>query len=138
MMRATATYTPRGEAGRFIETVIRPAAREGVRKAAAHVLDVAKGIVPVDTGALRASGYTDVKDTPRTVVGVIGFSEHYAMYVEYGTGRAGAASAGRGAGPYSSSWPGMPAKPYLRPALDITRQDIMPIVSRELALRIGR
>lgn len=138
MIRATATYTPRMDAGRFIESIVRPAARAGVQVAARHTLDAAKGLVPVDTGALKASGYTEVRDTPKTVVGVIGFSESYAAYVEYGTGRAGAASAGRGPYPYSMAWPGMVAQPYLRPAIDITRGDVGTIVARELALRMRK
>jgi len=49
----------------------------------------------------------------------------YAGYVEFGTGRRGAASPGAGPFPYRQSWPGMAAQPYCRPALDIGRSQVL-------------
>jgi hypothetical protein len=60
----------------------------------------------------------------------------HAAYVEFGTGQRGAASAGAGNGPYSETWPGMPAQPYLRPALDTARPAILGAFARR-GFRVG-
>jgi len=137
-IRATATATPRGSAGQFIAARIAPAVRAAVEASGKAVLEEAKRIVPVDTGELRDSGYTTVRETDKTIVADVGFSANHAAYVEYGTGRAGAASAGAGAGPYSPTWPGMPAQPYLRPALDTTRETIRELFASQIALAMRK
>jgi HK97 gp10 family phage protein len=45
------------------------------------ILAEAQGRAPVDTGALRASGFADGADSEYT----IGFTKDYARYVEFGT-----------------------------------------------------
>jgi hypothetical protein len=45
--------------------------------------------------------------------------------VEFGTGRRGASSAGAGPYSYDPNWPGMVAQPYMRPALDTARPQIL-------------
>ena len=53
-----------------------------VKQLAEQILDEAQGSAPVDTGALRASGFVDGSDSEYT----IGFDRDYAPYVEMGTG----------------------------------------------------
>ncbi len=133
-IRATATATPRSSAsGQFISSRVTPAVRAAVTAFANLVLQEAQAIVPVDTGTLRDSGSVVVQDTPKTVVGHVVFSAPYAAYVEYGTGRRGAESAGAGPYPYTLSWPGMSARPYLRPALDTARQAGMELFNSQIA-----
>lgn len=96
-----------------------PALVGAVTEAAEAVAEEAQAIVPVDTGELRDSiGIGPVALIGNAVQGSVQATSPHAAYVEFGTGQRGAASAGAGAGPYSESWPGMPAQPYLRPALD--------------------
>lgn len=63
---------------------------------AVHEIEtIAKGIVPVDTGALQAS----IEGTAAGMEGHVVVGEYYAGYVEFGTRY-------------------MPAQPYLQPAVD--------------------
>ncbi len=121
-IRATATFTPRGNVGQFISSVIAPANLAALADVAAIVLLEAQAIVPVDTGELRDSGHVDVRETAASAVADVIFDAGHAAYVEYGTGIAGASSPGAGPYPYSATWPGMRAQPYLRPALDNMRR----------------
>jgi HK97 gp10 family phage protein len=135
-LQATATWKPRSDLGRYVETHVTPAVRASVLASVRVIEQAAKAIVPVDTGALRESITSDVDDSGRTIVGRVGPHTHYAAYVEFGTGIAGAASAGHGAGPYSPTWAGMPAQPYMRPALDEHRAGIAYLFRREIALAL--
>lgn len=119
-IKATATYTPRGNVGQFIAKVAQ-ANREALRDVGAIVLLEAQAIVPVDTGELRDSGKVEVRETAKGAVADVIFAAGHASYIEYGTGIAGSISAGAGPVPYSPTWAGMPARPYLRPALDQVR-----------------
>jgi HK97 gp10 family phage protein len=131
-IRATATFTPRSDAGRFVSSKITPAVIEATSDIAQIVLLEAQALCPVDTGALRDSGRVDVQDSGAVAVGTVTFEKYYAAYVEYGTGQRGAASPGAGPYPYSPTWPGMPAQPFLRPALDTVRSEALG----EFALRM--
>jgi HK97 gp10 family phage protein len=131
-LRATAQYTPRSDAGRFIASNIVPAVLEAAAAMGQVVLLEAQAIVPVDTGELKASGRTAVRQTGSSVVADVEFTAPHAAYVEYGTGIRGQESAGAGPYPYSPTWPGMPAQPYLRPALEVARAEAVG----EFALRI--
>jgi len=131
-IRATATYTPRGDTGRFIAAKIAPAVLDATEDMGRVVLLEAQRIVPVDTGELQASGRVIVRETGSSCVADIEFTAGHAAYVEYGTGIAGAASPGAGPYPYSANWPGMRAQPYLRPALEIGRAEAVG----EYALKI--
>jgi HK97 gp10 family phage protein len=125
MLKATAQYTPRGDLGQFVKARITPAVREAVARSCDIVVEEAKTIVPVRTGELRDSIHaTEPQDREHTVVGSVVADAPHAGYVEYGTGIRGAASEGAGPYPYSATWPGMAARPYLRPALDAARERI--------------
>lgn len=121
-IRATATYTPRDAAGRFVRDVLAPANMGATLDVGEIVLAEAKVIVPVRTGELRDSGHVKGRETPGTCVADVVFDAPHAAYVEYGTGIVGASSPGAGPYPYSPTWKGMAAQPYLRPALDLVRQ----------------
>jgi HK97 gp10 family phage protein len=103
-----------------------PVFASAVREACEEVQVEAQNIVPVDTGDLRNSiTVQTVSLEGSTVKGTVAANQPYAAYVEFGTGARGAASAGAGQGPYTESWPGMPAQPYMRPALDTARPAIL-------------
>jgi hypothetical protein len=100
---------------------------------------------PVRTGALRASGKVS------TYAGEIDYinPRHYAWYVELGTGIRGAATwedfYGRSrldkywptfTPAFSETWPGMSAKPYVRPSVVISMDalfgELQTLVHEEL------
>lgn len=124
-IRATATFTPRNDLGQFIATRIMPGVVDATTDAGLVVLLEAQALCPVDTGALRDSGRVEVTQTDRTAIANVVFDEPYAAYVEFGTGIRGAASAGAGPYPYDPEWPGMRAQPFLRPALDNSRDEMI-------------
>lgn len=99
---------------RFVPKIVA-----AVRESCEAVVGEAQAIAPVDTGQLRDSIQTaSVELVGTTVRGEVEATAPYAAYVEFGTGQRGEASAGAGPGPYNPNWPGMPAQPYMRPALD--------------------
>ena len=120
-------YVPRNGAGQFIQARIDEAVAQAVTGWATKVLETAQDIVPVDTGELRDSGHVEVTQAGKTVAAAVVFDAPHSVYVEFGTGIRGAASPGAGDGPYSSTWPGMAAQPYLRPAFDAHRDEAEPM-----------
>lgn len=74
----------------------------------------AKTIVPVDTGRLRSSIASEVRQIGPVIKGFIGSNLHYAPYVEMGTRY-------------------MSAQPYLRPAVDAHMDDARQLFKNALA-----
>jgi HK97 gp10 family phage protein len=81
----------------------------------------AKTLAPVDTGNLKGSIHMEVKNKKEKIEGRVYTNLQYAPYVEFGTG-----IKGNGSYPYSieglelaykEDWAGMPAQPYMYPAL---------------------
>lgn len=87
------------------------------------MVDYSKQMVPVDTARLKGSITHMETDTGLEFETRAGSNVEYAPYNEYGTGDAGQWSGGstyRGHDSkvtYTEGWPGMYARPYLRPAL---------------------
>ncbi len=134
-LNATATFRPRGSGGQFVEAVISPRVVAAVTAAGRLVQATAQQLCPVDTGDLQRSITLEVEETARTIVARVAPHMPYAAYVEFGTGIAGSLSEGAGDDiKYSSTWPGMPAQPYMRPALDACREPVAGIFRGELSL----
>ena len=127
-LSASSSYSSTGNAAAIVARVAA-GATQGCQNWAAAVLADAQAVVPVRTGALRDSGHTETTEEAGGVAVQVVFDADYAIYVEFGTGRRGAASAGAGPGPYDPNWPGMAAQPYLRPAFDAHREDAAPTVA---------
>ena len=117
----------------------RAAFKTALEQAAARALEIiggniesyAKGLVPVDTGALRNSITHAVEDD--TVLA--GSAVSYAPYVELGTGKEYSPppewienNAPRGAGIKG----GVKPRPYLRPAVENYTQEYKGIIENEL------
>lgn len=98
--------------------------------------DTAKLLCPRDTGALAESITTEIRETEKTITGIVSPHMPYAAFVEFGTGIVGAGSAGAGPGPYSSTWPGMVAQPYMRPALDSSRGAVSDLFRSEISVAL--
>lgn len=137
-LHATAIFRPRSDIGRFIEARANPSVRAAVLASCKLIEGAAKAMCPKDTGALSESISTNVNDSGKTIVGRVGPHMPYAAYVEFGTGIAGAASPGAGEGPYNTSWPGMPAQPYMRPALDENKGTIYDVFRKEIGVGFSK
>lgn len=136
---AKSVYRPRMSAGQFIEARITPGVIASITAADELVLQEAQAIVPIRTGELQSSGKTlPVEQKGSTVVGGVAFTAGHAAYVEFGTGIRGAAGPGSGPYPYSSTWPGMSPRPYLRPALDTAREAIRALFRSQIALSLNK
>jgi HK97 gp10 family phage protein len=118
----------------------------GVSDGAQIVETAAKENAPVATGALRDSiDTTVVRGIQNTqgggplnsslfgVTATVAPHTDYDVYVEFGTGRRGAASPGAGEGPYDPNWPGMAAQPYMRPAADDNRDAVVDAITSGVA-----
>jgi hypothetical protein len=129
-LRANATF----RAGDFsrVEAAIVPKLLTGAQNAANAVLEISQSRVPVDTGALKASGGTSVEWKGTVVTGYITYSVYYAAFVEFGIRQRGAA--GEWAGPFSySEGNGFAGFGYARGALDIGRPQVLAAYQEALA-----
>lgn len=86
-------------------------ARAAVRKACLMVEAGAKQRAPVDTGFLRNSISTTVRDTKDGAVGEVGPTANYGGFVELGTSRMG-------------------PQPYLRPASDAVEPSFTALLEK--------
>jgi HK97 gp10 family phage protein len=96
--------------------------------AAKEVQAQAKWLSPVDTGELHNSIVTTTERAGNVITGLVTTNKEYAAYVEFGTGQRGSAYSGADKAPgitgYRADWPGMPAQPYLYPALKFKEKSI--------------
>ena len=123
-IRATSTFRA-GDLSRLM-AAIAPRVEAAVTNGANAVLEISRQYCPVDTGELVSSGGVEVEMKGLQIVGAVSYTSGHAAYVEMGTGRRGAES-GHGAPgiTYNPNWPGMAGSPFLRPALDSGRPDIL-------------
>jgi len=105
-----------------LDVKLSKALDEALNEIAEKIRDDAKSLVPVDTGALRKSIRIEKKGELQVSVvagdgGVInprtGREVDYAGYVEFGTSR-------------------MNPKPYMQPALEKNRDELLNIVRRKI------
>ena len=110
-------------AGLDIMPILQKTMPQVMKRIGSLIVDTAKGMVPVDTARLKGSITHIETDTGMEFSTSAGTNVEYAPYVEYGTGDSGQWSGGatyRGhdsGAKYTEGWPGMYARPYLRPAL---------------------
>lgn len=115
------------------------AAKAAVGQACALVERSAKQKAPKDTGNLRGSIQSEVREGADGIEGVIFTPLEYAPYVEYGTGLF-AESGGRADVPWcyqddKGEWhstSGQHPQPFMRPALDENREQILRILKEAL------
>jgi HK97 gp10 family phage protein len=133
---ARAVFTPRNSAGQFVETVIKPGVVASVQASCDLIKETARSYAPVKTGALAASIDAKIDDSGKTVVGRVFANVPYADYVEFGTGRRGAASPQAGPYPYDPDWPGMTPRPFMRPAVDESRGAVLDLFRSNVSVSI--
>lgn len=106
-----------------------------MKEVVGDVQSTSKLLSPVDTGTLRNSLHTRVRDGRDKIVGDVFTNLNYAVYVEFGTGQRGSGSGGTSPYidvSYNSQWAGMVAQPYLYPAITQERPNILRKFSDEL------
>lgn len=109
--------------------------KQAMGKVCALVERTAKEKAPKDTGALRRSITSNVKEEADYIVGTIYTPLEYAPYVEYGTGLFAENDNGRSDVPWSykddeGNWHstfGQHPHPYMRPALTDNKEKILQI-----------
>lgn len=106
---------------------------------ASMMKETAVMLVPVDTGALKASLNTSITSDEEGLTVSLGTNLHYAPYVEYGTGMRGQETGkiygGReSTAEYSVEINGIKAQPYLRPALYDNENRIRNRIMKEMTL----
>lgn len=122
-----------------IELLDEIALRNAMGRAMAIVERSAKEKAPKDTGALRRSITSEVTQEGGELVGVVFTPLEYAPYVEYGTGLF-AEKGGRKDVPWcyqddKGEWhstSGQKPHPFMRPALNENREEIMRIIKEAL------
>ena len=109
--------------------------RSALGKACAVVERSAKENAPKDTGALRQSITSEVRQEDGGWEGVVYTPLEYAPYVEYGTGKFAESGKGRQT-PWSyqddeGNWhttSGQRPQPFMRPALEENREKIVRLI----------
>lgn len=109
-------------------------------RACALVERKAKENAPKDTGALRRSITSEVNIVGNEIEGVVFTPLEYAPYVEYGTGLFAANGGGRKDVPWNyqddeGNWhstSGQHPQPFMKPALDESREEILRILKEAL------
>jgi HK97 gp10 family phage protein len=118
----------------------KPKMVRAMGKACALVERSAKQKPPKDTGALRRSIESKVETEGGNIVGIVFTPLEYAPYIEYGTGLF-AENGGRMAVPWrykddKGNWhstSGQKPQPFMRPALNENRENILRILKEGLA-----
>lgn len=110
-------------AGLDIMPILQKTMPQVMKRIGALMVDYSSMMVPVDTARLKGSLTHMESDNGLEFGTRAGTNVEYGPYVEFGTGDAGQWSGGakyRGhdsGAKYTEGWPGMYARPYLRPAL---------------------
>lgn len=116
-----------------------PELRQALGRACALVERSAKEKAPKDTGALRRSITSEITNENGNLTGVVFTPLEYAPYVEYGTGLF-AEKGGRKDVPWvyqddKGEWhstSGQKPQPFMRPALNENREQIIRIIKEAL------
>lgn len=134
---STANFQGVEDIVRKLETIAEIKRYEAALKKACLIVErAAKQKAPKGTGELRRSITSRVEQNGDSLRGVVYTPLEYAPYIEYGTGLF-AEEGGRQDVPWNyqddeGNWhstSGMPPRPYMRPALDENREQILKILS---------
>lgn len=121
-----------------LESVLMDHLAEAMETATLLIESTAKELVPVDTGRLRSSIASEVQQIATNVIqGFVGSNVEYAAAVEFGTsshtitGNPLAWDEG-GETHFATSvdHPGTEAQPYLRPAIETHRGDVVDLLKQ--------
>jgi HK97 gp10 family phage protein len=123
----------------IVEKISEQNAEQALGKACALLEREAKMKAPKDTGALRNSITSKIEHDGEELSGIVFTPLEYAPYIEYGTGLF-AENGGRTEVPWSyqddeGNWhstSGIHPQPFMRPAFDENREEIVKILAEGL------
>ncbi len=103
----------------------------------------AKMLAPVDLGDLRNSIFTKTVKKAKRIQGIVYTNSDHAAYMEFGTGQRGSASLSPPKDPdskisYREDWAGVPAQPYMYPALKNQEAQVIENIKTDLRAAIRR
>lgn len=99
----------------------------------------AVNLCPVDEGELRNSISKKLDISNNGVIGKVYTNKEYAPYVEFGTGSRGESTYdGDASVTYNSEWAGMPAQPYLYPALKNNEEAVLRSIRNDISEEIRK
>lgn len=103
----------------------------------------AKFLAPVDIGDLRNSISSKTVKKAKAIQGIVYTNSDHAAYMEFGTGQKGASSPSPPKDPdsgisYREDWAGVPAQPYMYPALKNQEQQVLENIKNDLRAAIRR
>lgn len=113
---------------------IAPAIKKGLTNTVNDCKKKAKEKCPADTGNLKRSIHSEVKEKYDEVEGEVSTNLEYASYVEFGTGQRGMESNENTEVKvsYKADWAGQKAQPYMYPAYLETREELAPNIKKEM------
>lgn len=115
---------------------VEASAEKGMLAAALKASGEAKLLCPVDEGILRNSIQAGVEKDKGRTVGFVKTNVYYAPYVEFGTGQKGKESPSPPKSDkslsYREDWSGMPAQPFMFPAINNNRKQLAEIVMNQV------
>lgn len=112
---------------------------KSIRKNINFVKGEAKTLCPVDTGELRNSINSKVEKDSSGIAATVSTNLEYAAYQEFGTGQRGESSGPPkydGSLSYRQDWKGIPAQPFIYPALKNNEDRILEDIKGDLKTEI--
>lgn len=115
---------------------------KGVSDATKKVQGDAKDLAPVDTGELRNLIISQVAVGENEVTGIVSSTAEYGMYLEFGTGQRGKNSDIPSKQDldiaYKEDWSGIPAQPYMYPAMKQNEEYIKDTIAASVRMEIQK
>lgn len=115
---------------------------KSIKKNIKFVQGEAKNLCPVDSGELRNSIKSKTEVNEKGIVAAVTTNVEYAPYQEFGTGQKGNSSPTPpkydGNLAYRQDWKGIPAQPFLYPALKNNEDKVMESIQEDLKEEIRK
>jgi HK97 gp10 family phage protein len=139
IVAAKSTFRPNGNTRRIVDLVAQVRIFSAVQRSQAIIVEHAQQNVSVRTGELRGSiRAAEIKDDGKRITGSVVATADWAAFVEFGTGLTGSGTypwdlpmenvplTGEWIYDYKHiGWKGQAAQPYMRPALDTARGEVL-------------
>lgn len=122
--------------GGDVETTVKKSMSKNIKL----VQGEAKLLAPVDTGDLRKSIYRRTESNKSRVRGIVYTNSDHAAYMEFGTGQKGAETNTNTevSVSYKEDWTGVPAQPYMYPALKNNKDQVIKNIKDDVKAAIRK
>jgi len=125
-----------GSLGGDVENTVRKSMSKNIKL----VQGEAKLLAPVDTGDLRKSIHRRTESNKSRVRGIVYTNSDHAAYMEFGTGQKGAETNTNTevSVSYKEDWVGVPAQPYMYPALKNNKDQVIKNIKDDVKAAIRK